>query len=81
MPSRTWQQGIILKGRPRKGKTPYILIARRTGFMDVWIGDQHFYYNYARSYNNSDDFDVQQAVEEFNESQSSKKQTIVIRRK
>lgn len=46
MAKRQWQQGIILASHPdENGNFGYMVISRKTGFQDVWIGDQHLYYN------------------------------------
>lgn len=46
MAKRQWQQGIILASHPdENGNFGYMVISRKTGFQDVWIGDHHLYYN------------------------------------
>lgn len=41
-----WQQGLIIPVTDRStGEKHVIVISRKTGFQDVWIGDQHLYYN------------------------------------
>lgn len=69
-----WQQGLIIAGHPDiNGNFPYILIARRTGFMDVTIGNHYYYQN---SYSNADEIE-DDALEE----KPKKKGIIWIRRK
>lgn len=75
-----WQQGVIIGGKNRNtGALFGILIARKTGFMDVTIGNTRFYYN---SYENADDIgtEFEDTVEQA-ETASTKKGMIWIRRK
>lgn len=82
MPSRLWQRGIIFVGKDKKsGRRKYVLIAKKTGFMDVWIEDKHFYYNHKESYGPDDDVDIQKAVDNYNAKNGKKKQKITIRKK
>lgn len=80
MPSSLRQQGMVFLGTDKNGRKKYLLIARRTGFMDVWIGGQHFYYNYTQSYNDASEIDVNQVIQDYNDQENAKK-TIVIRRR
>lgn len=75
-----WQQGLIIAGHPNgNGYFPYILIARKTGFMDVTIGPRHYYHN---SYENANDIgtELEDTVEQA-QTASTKKGIIWIRRK
>ncbi len=79
MPSRATQRVVIVKNKkPRKPGT-YLLIAAKTGFMDVTIGNQRFYYNYKETSNNGSVPSMKKAVN--NQAQKSKKKKIIVIRK
>lgn len=79
MPSRAYQGvWIIKKKNPKTGR--YILISKRTGFKDVWIGDTHYYYNYTATGQNFDNLDIAKIVQDYQDRQNGKK-VIVVRRK
>lgn len=48
MPSYARQGATVIRRKDRKNKGNTILISRKTGFMDVWVNGQHFYYNYKK---------------------------------
>lgn len=43
--SYVYQAAIVIKNNNPRTPGSYILISRKTGFMDVWIGDHHYYRN------------------------------------
>lgn len=48
MPSHARQGVTVIRRKDRKSKGNVILISKKTGFMDVWVNGQHFYYNYKK---------------------------------
>lgn len=92
------QAAIVIKNNNPRNPGSYILISRRTGFQDVWIGSHHYYQNtiqqtspqpsihnnvyeahYQMTSQQAKDFDLDQAIQEVQNSKP--KQTIVITRK
>lgn len=48
MPSRARQGVGVYKNKNSRKKGSYLLIAKKTGYMDIWVNGQHFYYNYKK---------------------------------
>lgn len=74
MPSYARQGLRIIKRKKPKNNGSYILIARKTGFVDVWIGNKHYYYN-------SKETNIEKIIEDADAKEQKKKGVIVIRRK
>lgn len=82
MPSKKSQAVRIISARSKKtGKTYYIMIAKRTGFLDVWIGNKHYYYNYNQKNINPNNLDIDKIVEDVQAREEKKRGVIIIRRK
>lgn len=80
MPSRAKQGIVIIRNRNPRNPSSFILISVKTGYQDVWIGNQHFYHNYATSGNMKEtNVDFQKLQDSKN--RSNAKTTIVIRRR
>lgn len=81
MPSRKYQQGYIFKFPTKNKKGNNILVMmKRTGFCDVWIGKTHFYYDEKEEYKSVDQIDMHAA---FNSDRrtTTKKGKIVVKKK
>lgn len=82
MPSRLKQEGIVFKGKRKKdGKTLYVVVAKRTGFMDVWIGNKRYYYNYSQKNIDPSKISIEKIIEDAESQEQKKSGVIVIRRK
>lgn len=82
MPSPLRQEGIVIKGKiKRNGKTLYVVIAKRTGFMDVWIGGKRYYYNYVQNGVNPNNIDINKVIRDIEAQEQKKKGVIIIKRK
>lgn len=80
MPSRVTQRVKIISLRNKNtGEESAIMIAQKTGFLDVWIGDKHFYYNSMQEGDLSK-VDVNQLAQDALP-QQPKKTIVVVRRK
>lgn len=78
MPSRTLNSGIFIT--PKNGSsTTSLLLIRRTGYANVWIGDQHYYWNYNASQINQRQIDINKAIRDYND-RLQKKTSISVRR-
>lgn len=80
MPSRQRQQGFIITDTRDKDERKYILVSKKTGFQNVWIGNRHFYYNYYRSYGSPSEVNFNSIVNDAPQNNRRRK-SIVIRRK
>lgn len=45
MPSRARQNAVVVRNKKPKSPGTYLLISKRTGFMDVTINGKRYYYN------------------------------------
>lgn len=80
---RKYQQGYIFSfpGKSKgKKKTTYVVLMKKTGFQDVWIGNKHYYYDEEKQYNSIDEVDMKDAFDTDRRT-TTKKGKIVIKRK
>lgn len=85
---RKYQQGYIFRFKGSKGKTgkvkppSYLLVSKKTGFVDVWINGTHIYYDYdeKEQYNSVSDIDMKSAFDPDRRT-TTKKQKIVVKKK
>lgn len=81
MPSRKYQQGYIFRGKKgTKKRNSFVLVMKKTGFHDVWIGDKHFYYDETVQYDSPDEIDMVSAFQPAPKS-TAKKGKIVVKKK
>lgn len=79
MPSKQSQRVKIINFKDKNTEKNYtLMIGERTGFRDVWINGQHFYYNRYQTQPMSQKIDVSNLI---NQQQKTPRQTIVIRRR
>lgn len=81
MPSRKHQKGYIVRGRKgTKNSNKIYIISKKTGFMDVWIGSQHFYYDEKEEYDSVEDIHMKDAFDTDRRT-TTKKGKIVVKKK
>lgn len=78
MPSYA-RQGIRAFQHKDNKKRKNIYVIKHTGYIDVWINGQHFYYNYSKYGVDPTKIDWEELVRK--SSDSGKKGIVVIRRK
>lgn len=79
--NRATQSVTIIRNR-NSNTGRYILISRKTGFMDVTVNGQRFYYNNRASLPMNGQFNINTAIRNTNISSTSKpRQTIIITKK
>lgn len=82
MPSRTWQQVLVLSPKNNDSNKSTIMLIRKTGYANIWIGDQHYYWDNTQQKNSTAKFkpvDFNKMIRNYHLSQAAKK-GIVIRR-
>lgn len=80
MPSRVTQRIKIIGIKNKNtGEERTLMIAEKTGFLDVWINGVHYYYNSMQEGDLSN-VDVEQLVQDA-ASQQPRKRIVVVRRK
>lgn len=81
MPSRKWQQGIIVESKKKNsnGQRQYVLVAKKTGFMDVTINGTRYYYNASATNQPMTQRNIVQRV--VNQNTTNQRRTITITRK
>lgn len=77
MPSRATQSLKVIKRKEPKTNGSYILISKKTGFMDVTINNTRYYYNNVQTYSKNTNNIYYKAVDA---ATPNAKKTIVIRR-
>lgn len=78
---RKYQQGYIFRGKKgSKKQNRYLVVMKKTGFHDVWIGNKHYYYDEEKQYNSIDEVDMKDAFDTDRRT-TTKKGKIVIKRK
>lgn len=81
MPSRKYQKVLIWGGKKgTKKENQFVVMMKKTGFHDVWIGKTHFYYDEKEEYKSVDQIDMHAA---FNPDRrtTTKKGKIVVKKK
>lgn len=81
MASSVRNQGIIITSRRKTPRANTMIFIRKTGYANVWIGDQHIYWNYNVSQKDPEKVDFDKLVEEQAEKTTKTKKQIVIRRR
>lgn len=72
------RQGITVISNKKKKKNPTIVLIKKTGYQNVWINGQHFYYNVHEQYDDIADTDFERLAQN---THNEGKRLIVIRRK
>ncbi len=81
MPSRKYQKVLIWGGRRgTKNQGKFVVMMKRTGFHDVWIGNNHFYYDEKEQYDSIDDIDMEAAFDTDRRT-TTRKGIIVVKKK
>lgn len=71
-------QGVTMISSKNKKPQNMLLLVRKTGYANIWIGSQHIYWNYNAAQTNTDKVDVGAAMQSVEK--PKKKQVILIRR-
>lgn len=80
MPSRQSQQVKIVNLKNKKtGQNRYVMVAKKTGFIDVTIANKRYYYNASLTNQSMTQKNIAQQF--INQNTPNKKKTIVISRK
>lgn len=79
MPSRATQGVRVIKNKNPKKPGSYVLIAKKTGFIDVTINNKRYYYNASLTNQSMTQKNIAQQF--INQNTPNKKKTIVISRK
>lgn len=58
MPSRAFQQLIVIKGKGKRNNKRTIIAVRKTGYYNLWINGTHYYYNEKEIVNNIKELDM-----------------------
>lgn len=80
MPSHIHQELRVLWNRKKKKTGKGIWIAKKTGYVNVWINGKHYYYDEAKQYDSPDEIDMVSAFQPVPKS-TAKKGKIVVKKK
>lgn len=81
MPSRARQGVTVIKNKNPKKPGTYILISKKTGYIDVWIGNNHYYYSNVQKNVDPKKISIEKVIEDAEAKEQRSKGIIVIRRK
>lgn len=81
MPSRARQGVTVIKNKNPKKPGTYILISKKTGYIDVWMGNNHYYYSNVQKNVKPKDVNIEKIIEDAESKEAKRNGLIVIRRK
>lgn len=81
MPSYARQGLRVIRNKNPRNKGSYILISKKTGYIDVWVNGKHYYYNSKQTNVDVSKINIERIIEDAESKEQRSKGIIVIRRK
>lgn len=81
MASRAYQRLTVISHKDQSKAYNNLVVIRKTGYANVWINDQHIYWNYNSQLINPPKVDFDAIVQRQQEQQQTKKKQIILVRR